>query len=412
MAISPIPHWFEGSEYTHKVAACIMKYGPISRITLAQILGLSQGAVSRITSDLIYAGVIEETPMAPGQGGRLPKDFVRKNSQKAAQKSGQKENTERRGRPQTGLRIVANARTFVGMKINTTHITAVAVNAIGQIVTGCHDLPLDDDSPESVVDVIKQLTMDCADEAVMSGLPAPCAVGVSLGGHITDDSVTTFAPFLHWSKPVEFSAMIRKATGLPTGIYNDIDSLAVDACLFGSGVGLNSFAVVTIGIGVGYSLTVNGEPIDNPDKSYGLVGHILVDPDGPRCISGHKGCATCLTDNSIATEYSEMIGRPATFDEFAAAARASKTQATNLVNRTCFRLGTLIATIANLAMPDKIMIAGESSFIAKLGIDNLRNGINMYRHSQAAPVDFEIAEHDWSLWSKAAAAQAIRQYVG
>lgn len=412
MAISPIPHWFEGSEYTHKVAACIMKYGPISRITLAQILGLSQGAVSRITSDLIYAGVIEETPMAAGHGGRLPKDFVRKNSQKAAQKSEQKENTERRGRPQTGLRIVANARTFVGMKINTTHITAVAVNAIGQIVTGCHDLPLDDDSPESVVDVIKQLTMDCADEAVMSGLPAPCAVGVSLGGHITDDSVTTFAPFLHWSKPVEFSAMIRKATGLPTGIYNDIDSLAVDACMFGSGVGLNSFAVVTIGIGVGYSLTVNGEPVNNPDKSYGLVGHILVDPDGPRCISGHKGCATCLTDNSIATEYSKIIGRPATFDEFAAAARASKTQATNLVNRTCFRLGTLIATIANLAMPDKIMIAGESSFIAKLGVGDLRNGINMYRHSQAAPVDFEIADHDWSLWSKAAAAQAIRQYVG
>lgn len=186
----------------------------------------------------------------------------------------------------------------------------------------------------------------------------------------------------------------------------------MDACLFGSGVGLNSFAVVTIGIGVGYSLTVNGEPVNNPDKSYGLVGHILVDPDGPRCISGHKGCATCLTDNSIATEYSKIIGRPATFDEFAAAARASKTQATNLVNRTCFRLGTLIATIANLAMPDKIMIAGESSFIAKLGVGDLRNGINMYRHSQAAPVDFEIADHDWAMWGKAAAAQAIRQYVG
>ena len=86
MAISPIPHWFEGSEYTHKVAACIMKYGPISRITLAQILGLSQGAVSRITSDLIYAGVIEETPMAAGHGGKLPKDFLRKSAQKSIQK--------------------------------------------------------------------------------------------------------------------------------------------------------------------------------------------------------------------------------------------------------------------------------------------------------------------------------------
>ena len=125
MAVSPLPQWFEGSEYTHKVAACIMKYGPISRITLAQILGLSQGAVSRITSDLIYAGVIEETPMPSGKAGKLPKGFV------------QKENTERRGRPQTGLQVIANARSFVGMKINATHISAVAVNAIGQIITGC-----------------------------------------------------------------------------------------------------------------------------------------------------------------------------------------------------------------------------------------------------------------------------------
>ena len=170
--------------------------------------------------------------------------------------------------------------------------------------------------------------------------------------------------------------------------------------------------MLTFGAGVGYSLTVNGELVNCPDKSYGLVGHILVDPDGPRCVSGHKGCAQCLSDNSIAAEYSQIIGHPASFDDFARDARANKPQATNLVNRVCFRLGTLVATIANLAMPDKIMIAGESSFIAKFGIDDLRNGINMYRHSQAAPVDFEIPDHDWALWAKAAASQAIRQYVG
>ena len=230
MAVSPLPQWFEGSEYTHKVAACIMKYGPISRITLAQILGLSQGAVSRITSDLIYAGVIEETPMPSGKAGKLPKGFV------------QKENTERRGRPQTGLQVIANARSFVGMKINATHISAVAVNAIGQIITGCHDLEIEDASPQTVVALIKQLTTDCSDEAEMAGWPKPCAVGISLGGHIVDGTVVTFAPFMHWSQPVELSVMVREATGLPTGIYNDIDSLVVDACLFGPGVGLDSFA--------------------------------------------------------------------------------------------------------------------------------------------------------------------------
>ena len=400
MAVSPLPQWFEGSEYTHKVAACIMKYGPISRITLAQILGLSQGAVSRITSDLIYAGVIEETPMPSGKAGKLPKGFV------------QKENTERRGRPQTGLRIIANARTFVGMKINTTHITAVTVNALGQIVTGCHDLPLDDDSPESVVDVIRQLTMDCADEAIMAGLPSPCAVGVSLGGHIVDDSMVTFAPFLHWDGATDLGTMVTEATGLPCGVFNDIDSLLVDASWFGPGVGVDMFAVVTIGVGVGYSLAVNGKPVQYPDKSYGLVGHVLIDPEGPRCTSGHIGCSQCLTDDSIAEQYSAIVGRAVSFEDFARDAKERVPQATQLVNRTCFRLGSLVATVANIAMPGHVMIAGESAFLAKLGTDSLRDGIRFYRHSQTQPVKFTIMNHDWQLWAKAAASRVIVKHIG
>ena len=408
MAISPIPHWFEGSEYTHKVAACIMKYGPISRITLAQILGLSQGAVSRITSDLIYAGVIEETPMAAGHGGKLPKDFLRK----SAQKSIQKENTERRGRPQTGLRIIANARTFVGMKINTTHITAVTVNALGQIVTGCHDLPLDDDSPESVVDVIRQLTMDCADEAIMAGLPSPCAVGVSLGGHIVDDSMVTFAPFLHWDGATDLGTMVTEATGLPCGVFNDIDSLLVDASWFGPGVGVDMFAVVTIGVGVGYSLAVNGKPVQYPDKSYGLVGHVLIDPEGPRCTSGHIGCSQCLTDDSIAEQYSAIVGRAVSFEDFARDAKGRVPQATQLVNRTCFRLGSLVATVANIAMPGHVMIAGESAFLAKLGTDSLRDGIRFYRHSQTQPVKFTSVDEGWGRWGKGAARRGMGKDIG
>lgn len=67
-----IPQWFSGSEHTHRVAAAIAQYGPIARTTLAQMLGLSQGALSRITSDLIYAGVIEELPAEAGPSGKLP----------------------------------------------------------------------------------------------------------------------------------------------------------------------------------------------------------------------------------------------------------------------------------------------------------------------------------------------------
>ena len=221
----------------------------------------------------------------------------------------------------------------------------------------------------------------------------------------------TFAPFLHWEGRIPFAALVEQATGLPTRLYNDIDSLLVDACWFGGGVGYDNFAILTIGTGIGYSLAFHGTPINYPDKTYGLAGHILIDPDGPRCVSGHRGCAQCLTSDSIAEEYSQMIGKAVTFDDFRRDARAGRALATRLVNRTCFRLGTLIAAIANLAMPDKVMIAGESAFIARLGTDAIRDGINNYRHNQSAPVVFEIIDHDWALWAKAAASRVLIRYI-
>ena len=398
------PHWFEGSEYMHRVACAIAKYGPIARTTLAQLLGLSQGALSRITSDLIYAGVIEELPGDAVARGPLPQGFT------------PKESSGRRGRPQTALALRANARTFVGIKAHGTSAIAAAVNAHGEVVSGRHEMAFPDRSPEQVTSVLAALVRECeADIAGRTGdtpLPAPTAVGIAIGGHVADDDRTvTFAPFLRWDHDVPLAAMVSDATGLPCGVYNDIDSLLVDASWFGPGVGLEAFAVLTIGIGIGYSLAVHGRPVSYPDKSYGLLGHVLVDPEGPRCTAGHIGCAQCLTDDSLADQYSQMMGRACTFDDFARDARAGVPQASRLLDKTCFRLGSLIATVANIAMPSKVMIAGESAFLAKMAIDPIRDGINRYRHSQASPVEFTVMDHDWQLWAKAAASRVIVRYL-
>lgn len=394
------PQWFSGSEYMHRVAQAITKYGPVARTTLAQMLGLSQGALSRITSDLIYAGVIEELPATSVTHGPLPQGFT------------PKESSDRRGRPQTMLALRANARTFIGLKIHGTSAIAAAVNAHGEVVSSRHEIAFSNRSPEAVTAVVARLIADCRSDIAAASLPDPTAVGIALGGHVERDAIVTFAPFLHWDGSIDLKTMVETATGLPCGIYNDIDSLLVDASWFGPGVGLETFAVVTIGVGVGYSLAIHGEPVTCPDKSFGLAGHVLIDPDGPECIAGHTGCAECLTDDSIASQYSQMIGQACNFQRFVDDARAGVPQATRLVNRTCFRLGTLIAMVANLAMPSTVMIAGESAFLAKMGADSVRDGINRYRHSQASPVRFTVVNHDWQLWAKAAASRVIVRHIG
>ena len=394
------PQWFTGSEYMHRVAQAIAKHGPIARTTLAQLLGLSQGALSRITADLIYAGVIEELPADAVIRGPLPPRLA------------SRETGDRRGRPQTALRLCADARTFIGIKAHGGSAIAAVVNAHGEVVSDRHEATFPDRTPQQVTATVARLVDECQRDLASGPLPPPTAVGIAIGGHVEHDAVVTFAPFLRWDEPVHLSELVQEATGLPCGVYNDIDSLLVDASWFGPGVGLEAFAVLTIGVGVGYSLAVRGEPVNYPDKSYGLLGHVLIDPEGPRCTAGHTGCAQCLTDDSIADQYSRMVGRPCTFDDFVADARAGVPQASRLTDLTCFRLGTLIATVANIAMPTTVMVAGESAFLARMSIDSIRDGINRYRHSQAAPVHFTVADHDWQLWAKAAASRVIARYIG
>ncbi|MDE5641591.1 MAG: ROK family protein [Bifidobacterium castoris] len=389
------PHWFSKSQATHDVARGIMQYGPIARTPLAQIFNLSQGALSRITSDLIYDGVIEELPAGAAQAGTPPTGV-------AVHDTG-----GRRGRPQTALRIREDEHVFLGVNIHDGAITVSEVNTMCRPIGAELTEDIADRTPDAIVAQIARM----ARTAAALGTPAPTAIGLSLGGHVEDDRLVTFAPFLYWDAAVDLGALVQRATGIPTKVFNDLDSILLYECWFGDAIGIPRFAVITMGAGVGYSLSDQGNPIDNPDKSYGLAGHVLIDPEGPRCSSGHVGCSQCLTSDSIAEEYSGIVGRVTTFEEFSHDLSMNLPQARRLGERTCFRLGVLVATVSNLAMPTQVLISGESSFIAKKNREFIRKGIDVYRHSQAAPVSFTIPDFSWRLWSDAAAARAIAAFI-
>ena len=105
------------------------------------------------------------------------------------------------------------------------------------------------------------------------------------------------------------SSWSRTSTGIPTIVDNDL--VAVTECenWFGTASGVDRFAVVTLGAGVGYGLVVHGQIVVDEDSGIGLVGHWPLDPLGPLCPAGHRGCAhSLLTDTAIATEVSSALG--------------------------------------------------------------------------------------------------------
>jgi predicted NBD/HSP70 family sugar kinase len=305
------------------------------------------------------------------------------------------------------MRLRAEQRTFVGVNLHGTDVSVIVVDALCRELSGCYTESLSSTDPAAVVRRIAILI-----ERSAAGItPSPVLVGVSLGGHPDNDHDITYAPFLHWDSTVHLAAMLQAACDIPVVVANDLDALLLFESWFGAGVGISRFALLTIGVGVGYALSERGEPVDYPDKSYGLIGHALVDNHGPRCFAGHTGCAQCLTSASLAEEYSTAMGRAMSFEDFARDVREGKAQAQSLVDTTCFRLGTLIATVENFAMPQKVFINGETSFLARFNTESIRSAISSLRPSRASRVDFTILDFSWGYWAKAAAANAIARYL-
>lgn len=396
------PAWFIASPYTHRIAVEILQHGPVSRVNLARRFDLTQGAVSRITNDLTHRGVIT----ASG-----PLCHFDRNAENDSDKRNPYRTKARAGRPQQALSICQNARTFIGINIHGGTALATAVNLTCTPLGKSHQLRISHRSPEEVVKALSSLVNACLVEIEEVALPPPSGLAIALGGQIAHHRIVTYSPFLHWKEQFDLASQMESACNLPCLIFNDLDALALYEGWFGAGVGLERFALITMGSGIGYSLIEQGMPLNSPDEGYGLISHQLVDPKGPVCYQGHRGCAQCLTTGSLLEQYSQSIGHTATLNQFTQDLNSDIPQANTLLNLTGYRLGVLIASVANTTMPDKILIGGETSYLMRRCTESIRKGIAWLRHSQMTQVSIEIIDNDWLLWAQAPAARAIARYL-
>jgi predicted NBD/HSP70 family sugar kinase len=361
-----------------QVVVDLLLDGPISRADLARRHGLTASTVTRLVAPLLKAGLIREADEEP-RTGKL-------------------------GRPSKPLSFVTETRRFVGIKLTADAVAGVLVDFSAN-VSASAQLPLLGRDPEAVVDRVAELTAELAGGESIAG------IGVGLGGNVTEDDTVQHAPFLGW-RGVPLGDLVTARTGVPTAIANDVAGLTEAERWFGAGHGLDSFALVTIGAGVGYGLVSNGARVHSPDYGVGLLGHIQLDSNGPRCPQGHIGCAAAmLSDWAIAANVSAGLGRPVEFDEALNLALDGNPVASGVVSSSGRALGRLIASIANIAMPQRVIISGEAVRLADVALHDLAAGIDAHREPLANDVDYVIEHSSTSDWARGAAVIAIQRYL-
>ncbi|MBI9115992.1 ROK family transcriptional regulator [Sanguibacter suaedae] len=377
------PTWTPLSGAPRRVALEVLLDGPLARSELSRRLGLSPGSLTRLTRPLVDSGLLVE--LAPVEATL--------------------------GRPTRPLAVVPSSHHFVGVKLTGDHAYG-AVTDLRATVVVAEDTALTATDPDAVVDVVtdlvRRLVSRLADARPGAGVTG---LGVSLGGHVADQTTVTHASHLGWDD-VPLAARLGRATGLRTVVENDVVALTEATHWFGEGHGSDRFALVTIGAGIGYGLVVHDSAVTSPEAGHSLLSHFPVAPAGPPGPCGHHGCATSmLTIGSLVSRAAERLGRPVTYDQLLDLAAAGDPPARALVDESGAALGRMLAAVANLTMPERIVLGGEGVRLATVAHDALLAGLRSERDPHTAVPRIELQSPELALWARGAAVVAIQAFV-
>ena len=137
----------------------------------------------------------------------------------------------------------------------------------------------------------------------------PAACGIGFGGPV-DFAVQRVGRSMHAGGWQDFplAAELSKALGAPCRMDNDANLGALGEYAAGAGRGASSLLYVTLSTGIGAGLLLDGKIVRGADSLAGELGHVPLDPDGPECCCGARGCFEALCSGR-AIEARE--GRPA-----------------------------------------------------------------------------------------------------
>lgn len=371
------PSWGRDAGVSLPVAIEVLRRGPISRADIGRRLGLSHASLSRLSAPLIEQGIIRD--VGEHNDGRV-------------------------GRPSRLLDVDAASHRFLGVKVRETEIIAAATDLRGDVLESL-TRPLDDRRPDRVVEQVSGLLRELSARSPITG------IGIGLGGAVRERRTVTSAEFLGWEE-VPLADLIEQRTGVSALVENDVVALCEYEDWFGAARNDDRFAVITLGIGTGFGLVVHGEPIVNDDYGLGLVGHWPMDPSGPVCPQGHRGCAQALlTSEAIARYTTEALGRPTTFDEALQLADDGHPAARRIVGDAARGLGVLVAAICNLTLPDRVIIGGEGVRLAAVAHETLVAATREFRDPRASTPPLTLASGDNAEWARGAAVLAIQSFV-
>jgi len=365
----------------------IKTYGPIARAEVARRIGLSPATVTGITAELIDEDLIFEKDMGDSSGGRRP----------------------------ILLAINPSGGYVIGIKLTETQAIGALTDLEATVIVKRTD-NLHGRDPEMIV---KQLSLLVTELLQMAGLPKKklIGVGVGLAGIVdSEQGMLRQSPFFGW-RDLPLGEMLRAQVRVPVYVDNDVNTLTLAEMWFGGGQGIDSFLIVTVGRGVGLGIVVNGQFYRGARGGAGEFGHTVIDPEGPTCECGKRGCLESYVGDpglvrmaAEAVNRGEVPGPINSMSDLLIKAQADEVGVRAIFARAGDILGQGIANLLNIFNPQKIIISGEGTRAGDLLFGPMRESIaRNVMPGLARDTSIQIDAWGDDAWAHGAASLVLRQ---
>lgn len=197
------------------------------------------------------------------------------------------------------------------------------------------------------------------------------ALGVGAAGFVGGETII-FSPNVVYDDP-QIGPALRARFDLPVAVDNDANAAAWGEYKLGAARGSRHLALLTMGTGIGSGFVIDGHLLRGSTGAAAEFGHTIVDPDGPPCTCGLRGCIEQFAGGlAIARAAREAVSEDPqstilafagsihaiTAEHVARAAREYDETARAVLQRAGTMLGVGLSNISNLFDPEVIVLAG------------------------------------------------------
>lgn len=316
------------------------------------------------------------------------------------------------------------SRIVVAADFGGTHLRAALVTAEGSVL-GRRELrtPAGNATPEQTIAGVVGLLA-----AVAQGSPdPPLGACIATAGLIDADAGKVIAaPNIAGFRNLVLTEPVSKRLGIPVFIENDANAAALGEFRYGAGRGTRHLLHATLGTGIGGGIVIDGRLYRGANGLAGEIGHMVIDPAGPRCACGSRGCVEALVsgvafrararrllDSGKSDLLRELVGyREPTGEDLLAAARKGDRTCEAEIRHAGHVLGLALGGLVNVLNPDRVTISGGLLHMGELLLEPMRLAMHAIAYGAAAGTlvrTSELGDDSGLLGAAAVAFERIEQ---